>query len=216
MMAPAWARPPPVSLPGAALIWRTAANPTQKAAGPSSTPKGQISTTAAIPKISAIPARASTTGGPDISCALAGATRTRLVRIIAVPRPPVAAAAAAPTTSRPMNAARPGRYGPHFHPDAIEANKRETSKALPATNRAPITFTRATSVICLPIRLTAKRGHHGSSYGTRGAFRTRGVRRALQVSPIRTCDARRASRDSNAHLWLGRVAQLRSMRGLRR
>jgi len=113
MMAPARARPPPVSSPGALLMRRTADTPTQKAAGPSSIPKGQTSTTAAIARTSAKTARPSATGGgPIVGGAWMRPTGWTLVRHMALPRPAVTAAAAAPTTSKATNAAGAGRYVP--------------------------------------------------------------------------------------------------------
>ena len=145
IMAPARARPPPVSSPGARLMRRTADIPTQKAAGPSSIPRGQTSTTAATPSTSASIGRASATGGPTIGGASMTATGWTLARHIALPRPPVAAAATAPTTSKAMNAAGPGRYGPQIQPKTVEANRSAASKTPAATKRAPATVIARTS-----------------------------------------------------------------------
>ena len=164
MTTPTWARPRPTSLSAAALMRRTAAIPNQKAAGPSSIPSGQISTTAAMPKMSARAARASTTVGPDAGDVSREDLRATLVRHIPLPRPAVAATATAPTTSKAMNAAGAGLYEPHFNPKAIEAKRSAPSKAPPATNSAPITFTCRTSS---PVR------HHHRCYQVlRGSSRS--------------------------------------------
>jgi hypothetical protein len=139
MMAPARARPPPVSSPGDRLMRRTADTPTQKAAGPSSIPKGQTSRTAATPNITARTARTSATGGPGIGGASMTATGLTLLRNIALPTPAVAAAAPAPTTSRPMNATGPGRYVPQIEANVKEASRSAASRTPPATKSAPVT-----------------------------------------------------------------------------
>src|SRR5207247_383769 len=83
------------------LMRRTADTPTQKAAGPSSIPKGQTSTTATIARISAKTARPSATGGgPIVGEPWMKPTGWTLVRHMAFPSPAVAAAAAAPPPRR--------------------------------------------------------------------------------------------------------------------
>ena len=137
MMAPARARP----LPAALFMRRTAEIPTQKAAGPSRIPRGQISTTAVRPKMSATVARASPTGGPAATGASMSGTCLGSDRISALPRPAVAADAAAPTTTRAMTAAGAGRDGLQINANAIEASSSAASSALPAKNNAPVTTT---------------------------------------------------------------------------
>ncbi len=139
MMTPARARPAPASSPGARLMRRTAEIPTQKAVGPSRIPKGQTRTTAAIPRISARAARASTAGGVGAIGASMTAPDPTLVRHIARPRPAVAAAATAPTKSKAINGAGPGRYVPQIQANAIDANRSAPSTTLPATKSAPVT-----------------------------------------------------------------------------
>jgi hypothetical protein len=86
------------------LIRRTADIPNQKAAGPISIPKGQIITMAAMPKISAIAARASMTIGLVAGGAPTTANRGTYDLIIAIPRAAVAAAAAKPPSSNATKA----------------------------------------------------------------------------------------------------------------
>gem|GEM_PF-6326772 len=140
MIAPARARPPPVSSPGALLMRRTSDTPTQKAAGPSTIPKGQTSTTAAIARISAKTARPSATGGgPRVGEACRKPAGWTLVRHMALPRPAVPAAAAAPTTSKATNAPGAGRYVPQIQENAIEASRSADSRTPPPTKSAPVT-----------------------------------------------------------------------------
>ena len=142
MIAPARARPPPVSSPGDLLIRRTADTPTQKAAGPRNIPNGQTSTTPAIARTSAKTARPSATGdGAIVGDTWIWPTGWTLVRHMALPRPAVAAAAAAPTTIKATNAAGAGRYVPQVHEKAIETSRSAASRTPPATKSAPVTVT---------------------------------------------------------------------------
>ena len=61
-----------------------------------------------------------------------------LVRHIARPRPAVAAAATAPTKSKAINGAGPGRYVPQIQANAIDANRSAPSTTLPATKSAQL------------------------------------------------------------------------------